>query len=226
MASKKKKRPTPPPPPPSRKPPRAEARPAGPTRRELEREAAAKAARSQDVRRKLLAGGLVLAAVAAVGGYVLQEQRAEAELRDALTSGSCEVDTDADSISGGDGHVANPAYEVNPPSGGDHLVSVSRSGVYRGTSVPPDGSLVHAQEHGYVVAWYSPDLPKDQVAQLEEFEQRHDGDVIVVERADMPTAVAATAWGQRLLCGEVEPAALDRFFEEHVGNGPEDVERG
>ena len=85
---------------------------------------------------------------------------------------------------------------------------------------------MHALEHGYVVAWHDPELPAEQVEQLAAFEQRHDGDVIVAERAGMSTPVAATAWGQRLLCGEVEPAVLDEFAEAHVGNGPEDVERG
>ena len=50
-------------------------------------------------------------------------------------------------------------------------------------------------------------------------------DVIVVERATLSTPVAATAWGQRLLCGQVEPDVLQRFVTERVGNGPEDVPR-
>jgi hypothetical protein len=164
---------------------------------------------------------LVLAAVAAVAGYFWNAQRTDDELRQALTSGTCEVDTDSDSISGGDGHVTNPVYEVDPPAGGDHLASVARGGVYEGDAVPADGDLVHALEHGYVVAWHRPDLAEEQQALLTQFEQRHDGDVIVVERESLSTPVAATAWGQRLLCGEVEPAALDRFAQEHVGGGPE-----
>jgi hypothetical protein len=42
----------------------------------------------------------------------------------------------------------------------------------------------------------------------------------------MPTAVAATAWGTRMLCDAVEAEPLLRFFDEHVGKGPEDVPRG
>jgi hypothetical protein len=92
--------------------------------------------------------------------------------------------------------------------------------------VPNDGLLVHSLEHGYVIAWYQPDLPAEQRTKLEEFERRHDGDVIVAERSGMSTPVAVTAWGHRLLCGEVEEGPLERFFDEHVGNGPEDVDRG
>ena len=85
---------------------------------------------------------------------------------------------------------------------------------------------MHSLEHGYVVLWHQSDLPEEQKEQLVAVEAANRGDVIVAERPSLPVPVAATAWGQRLLCGEVEPAALDRFAEEHVGNGPEDVERG
>ena len=227
MAKKKKpKKAVAPPPPVARKAPQAkETAPTGPSKRQLERAAAQKRERREALRRTLVAAGLGAAAVAAVAAYVVLDRRSETELREALTSGSCEVDTESDEISGGDGHVTSPRYSVNPPAGGDHLASSARSGVYAGDSVPEDGLLVHSLEHGYVIAWHSPDLPAEQKAQLEEFAQRHEPDVIVVERRDLPVPVAATAWNDRLLCQEVEPDALDRFFDEHVGDGPEDVER-
>lgn len=226
MAAKKKRKPTPPPPPVAKKPPRAATRPAGPTRREVEREAEAKQARSDARRRALVAGGLAVAALAAVGGYLVSRDESSDELRTALTSGSCTVDEKADRISGGDGHVTNPTYTVNPPAGGDHLASAAKGGVYAGTAVPSDGLLVHSQEHGYVVVWHKPGLATEQLDALTTFEERHAGDVIVAERADMPTAVAATAWNTRLLCDAVEAEPLQRFFDEHVGEGPEDVPRG
>jgi hypothetical protein len=225
VASRKKTRPTPPAPPVARSR-RAAGRPEAAARRAQQRAAAEAATRRQARRRRLVTAGLLVAALAAVGGYVWTSQRADDELRTALTAGTCTVDTESDTISGGDGHVAAPVYEVDPPAGGDHTAAVARSGVYEGASVPPDGQLVHALEHGYVIAWHRPDLPADQREQLAAFEQEHDGDVIVAERASLPTAVAATAWGQRLLCEAVEPEVLDRFAEAHVGNGPEDVLRG
>lgn len=226
MASKKKKpkRATPPPAPVA-KAPRSASQPAGPTRKELEREERWRQERREALRRKLVAGGLATAAVAAVGGYLVMDRRQDAELRDALTSGSCEIDTEADSISGGDGHVTAPSYSVNPPSGGDHLVSVARSGVYSGATVPADGQLVHSLEHGYVIAWHAADLPEEQKKLLEDFEAEHEGDVIVAERPNLPVPFAMTAWNQRMLCQEVEQGPLQRFFDEHLGNGPEDVER-
>ena len=226
MAKKKKqKRATPPPPPVAKKPPRAATAPEGPTRKDLQRQAQAQQDKRDALKRRLATAGLAAAAVAAVGAYVLVDRNKDAELRQALTSGTCEVDTEADTISGGDGHVQNPRYTVDPPAGGDHLPSAARSGVYGGNDVPEDGLLVHSQEHGYVVVWHQPGLAEEQAKQLEEFAAQKKPDVIVAERRGLPVPVAATAWGHRLLCQEVELGPLDRFFDEHVGNGPEDVDR-
>ena len=225
MASKRRKRTGPPPRPAAR--PHRPRRTTGPATK-AQQQAAAAQRRKQARRRQVVIALLLVAAVAAVAAYVATSRRADASLREALTAGTCEVDTESDTISGGDGHVASPTYTVDPPAGGDHTPQVARGGVYEGTAVPADGQLVHALEHGYVVAWHRPDLAAEQKEQLAGFEQRHDGDVIVAERAGLTTPVAATAWGQRLLCQEVEPAALDRFAEEHIGGGPEGgtAERG
>ena len=51
---------------------------------------------------------LVLAAIAAGAAYLVTSRRADASLRETLTSGTCEVDTETDQISGGDGHVESP----------------------------------------------------------------------------------------------------------------------
>ena len=224
--AKKKKGPTAPPPPVRTAAPRTKA-PAGASVREQEREAARKSVAQDSLRRKLVAGGLVVAAAAAVGAYVVVDRRGNAELSDALTAGSCEVDEQTDPTSGPPGnHVPNPSYAVDPPAGGNHLGSgVTASGVYAGDRVPVDGLLVHSLEHGYVVLWHQPGLDPGGLAQLVALQKASGNDVIVVERASLPVPVAATAWGHRLLCGAVEPAVLKRFVEERVGNGPEDVTR-
>lgn len=226
MAKKRKKKPTPPPPPVARKP-RPAAAPEGPTPKQQLRAARQRQERSESLRRRLVTAGLVLVVVAAVGLFVVLDRRGEAQLREALTAGSCEVDTEADfTAAPGRNHVPSPTFAVNPPAGGNHLPSNARSGFYQGAAVPADGQLVHSLEHGYVIAWYSPDLPEAGVEQLRDFEAEHDGDVLVVERPGLPVPVAATAWNRRLLCQQVEPATLERFFDEYVGSGPEDVRRG
>ena len=227
MASKKKKKPTAPPPPVRKSPPRAAAAPEGPTPKQLQRQAQQQAAKRDALRRKLVAAGLAVAAVAAVAAYVVVDRRNDAELRDALTSGGCSVDDRSDPTSPpGQNHVPSPGYAVEPPAGGNHLASVARSGVYDLDDTPPDGQLVHSLEHGYVIAWHRSGISPEDKKALEDFRAEHEGDVIVVERPRLPVPFAATAWNNRLLCPQLDEAALERFFDEHVGNGPEDVPRG
>ncbi len=226
MANKKKRKPHAPRPPATTSAPRPEKR-TGPSQRERQLAAQLAERRRATLRRAGVTGAIALVGVAVVGGAVALDRRGDGQLRAALTAGSCEVDTRTDRTSpAGQNHVPSPSYRVNPPAGGDHLASAARAGTYSGGSVPEDGMLVHSLEHGYVIAWHRPDLPEDQLAQLEALQQQHDDDVLVVERSDLPVPVAATAWGQRLLCQQVETGPLERFVDEHVGNGPEDVPRG
>ncbi len=225
--AKKKKRPTPPPPPVRRKPPRPVV--TEPKRGSSARRVQPTAAESRaNVRRALVAGVLATAVLAAVVGLVVLNRRGDAELRKALTSGTCEVDTKSDPTGGpNNNHVPSPTYGVNPPSAGNHLGTGSTSsGVYAGTRVPPDGLLVHSLEHGYVIVWHQPSLPQAERDRLGDFQRAHDGDVIVVERASLPVPVAATAWEQRLLCQQVEIDVLERFLDTYVGKGPENPPRG
>ena len=228
MAGKKKrtnKRSGPPPPPVRKKAPRPEH--TGPTKREQQRALQQAQQRRDALRRKLVSGGMALAALLLVGGYVLVDRRGDASLRKALTAGGCTADEKADPTRPtGQNHVSSASFAVNPPSAGDHLASVASSGVYSGSAVPQEGQLVHSLEHGYVIAWHQPDLPAEQKEKLTAFEDAHDGDVIVAERADLPVPVAATAWGRRLLCPAVDSDALERFFDEYVDKGPEDQPRG
>lgn len=225
MASRKR-RPTPPPPPQRRVPPRPKAA-AGPSARVREREAARQAAARDTLRRRLVVGALVLAAVAGVGAYVVAERRDDARLQEELTAGSCRVDQRADPTSGAPGnHVPTPTYAVDPPAGGNHLgAGAVSSGAYAGARVPADGLLVHSLEHGYVVLWHQPALPPAELARLTEVQRAAGKDVVLVARASLGVPVAATAWGQRLLCDRLEPDTLARFVQAHVGNAPEDVPR-
>lgn len=176
--------------------------------------------------RRVLVGGLLGAVVlCAVAAYVVlhaRAGRADAQrLQRALTAGSCTTDRRADPLRGG--HVADPVFRVDPPAGGTHTPEVAKAGVYAGARVPPEGRLVHALEHGYVVLWHRPDVP---VGPLAAVEAAHPRDVLVVERPSLPVPVAATAWGRRLLCGRAEPPVLERFVGAYVGRGPEDLARG
>ena len=136
--------------------------------------------------------------------------------------GSCRYDTEFDGTKANQGdHVRNPTYEVDPPAGGPHLATPANPGFYTGDEVPPDGQLVHAMEHGFVVLWVRPDLSEEKMGQVEELSDRFGRELIVVERAGLTGEVAVTAWHKRLLCGELVPAKVELFTSEFKDEGPE-----
>ena len=224
MAKKKARksgaRPAPPPArPAAAKPARTE-----PSPKELARLARERSARRAALRKKALTGGLIVLLLAPLVGYFGWNRVQAARLDDALTAGSCRTDSENDPARPtGQNHVPDPVFTVNPPAGGDHTPAVNGAGVYSAQQAQ-DGPTVHALEHGYIVLWHQSDLAEDEKARLEQVYEDHERDVLLVERPSLPVPVAATAWGHRLLCQEVEPTVLARFIDEYVNDGPEDVE--
>jgi hypothetical protein len=147
-----------------------------------------------------------------------QDEEAQDDLVAKVTAGGCRYDTESDP--GGE-HVPDPpAYKVNPPSGGDHTPQAAPAGVYGEGQVPPDGPIVHAMEHGFVVIWYRPDdaEAKDGAVALgDEFS----AETLVIPRASLDVPVAATAWHRRLLCDSFERDALSEFIRGYRDKGPE-----
>ena len=119
--------------------------------------------------------------------------------------------------------MPNPTYEVNPPAGGNHTPQAASAGVFTAETAPPDGQLVHALEHGYVVLWHRPDIDEPSLAALRDVAGKHARDVLIVPRASLPTPVAATAWHARLGCGSVEADTMERFITTFANQGPEKV---
>jgi hypothetical protein len=125
-------------------------------------------------------------------------------------------------------------YPFNPPAAGQHYVQPAQDGLY--AKAPPDTTLVHSQEHGRVVIWVQPSLPKAERADLRALFDKNNGyQLLMVPRTRMPFAVAATAWirdpdptgtGRLLGCTRVSDRtfdALQAFIDENRGNGPEAV---
>jgi len=83
-------------------------------------------------------------------------------------------------------HVERPTFTVDPPAGGDHLSHPAPAGTYDATTRPPDGELVHAQEHGLVVAWYPLGTASRTRIEIESLAARFSGDVIVVRETGSP----------------------------------------
>lgn len=194
-----------------------------PTRTErLEAERRARRRRSRLIRVAVaVAVALVLGVVATLA---TAGRRAEQAAVAKMTTGSCRFDREADADDGpGRNHFSggNPTYKVNPPAGGNHVEQAAPPAVYPPSDVPPDGRVVHAMEHGYVVLWRQLELSEEDEKKLEAVADRFEGKVLVVPRPQLTVPVAATAWHRRLLCDRVEEEALSRFIRAFLDKGPE-----
>ncbi len=119
-------------------------------------------------------------------------------------------------------HLTDPIdYEIRPPAGGPHNPCWYDWGVY--TSEVPDDRWVHNQEHGGVVFLYNcPDGCEAEVeALVAAFGSRER--VIISPYAGMRWRFAASAWERRILLNCLDLDKLDRFYNAHFANGPEDV---
>ena len=167
----------------------------------------------------------VVALLSIVVSVVVINNRKDAKAdQERLTAGSCTYDTRADDTKPAPNNHTPPAgYEVDPPAGGNHAPAAAAGGLYdaEGQTPPPDPQLVHSLEHGFVVLWHRPDLSEEELADVRRVFDDHPEDVIVVPRASLQGKVAATSWGRRLLCGEVEPDALSEFVDLYRNKSPE-----
>ena len=125
-------------------------------------------------------------------------------------------------------------YDTNPPTTGRHYQIPAEDGAYG--EAPPDEAVVHALEHGRVVVWFKPNLPKDVRADLKAWYDKEEGfQTLLVPRRDMDAQIAMSAWngdpapngtGRIMLCTEVNEKtwdALQAFADEHRSRGPEPV---
>jgi hypothetical protein len=123
-------------------------------------------------------------------------------------------------------------YQQNPPVFGPHNPQWASDGNYVGQGAPQTEGVVHALEHGRVAIWYKPTLPARQISQLETlFSEPMEGKPegykqLLLERPNMPFAVAATSWGQQLGCRTFTDRTFDAlrtFRAAYVDKGPESV---
>ena len=124
-------------------------------------------------------------------------------------------------------------YKTNPPTAGKHYVQPAADGAY--AKAPPDVQVVHTQEHGRIVIWFKPTLPKADRAALKALFDQDSDKMVLVPRANMPYPVAATAWGATpdplgtgyvMGCARFTPKVFDAlrtFRDEHRGKGPEPI---
>lgn len=188
---------------------------AQPTRQEKEARA---------LRNRIIIGGVLLVVAGAVV-FLAARPGGGPSVSDQLETGAgaCVYDTEHDGTARQQSdHIDSPTYEVDPPAGGAHLAAAANPGFYRqGQQVPPDGQLVHAQEHGFVILWYRPDVDADTMTQLEQLSDQFGRELLLVPRASLEGEVAVTAWHRRLLCAELVPEKVALFTRSYVDQGPE-----
>ncbi|MBO9534737.1 MAG: DUF3105 domain-containing protein [Solirubrobacteraceae bacterium] len=123
-------------------------------------------------------------------------------------------------------HTTDPVkYPTNPPTNGPHHPQWASDGDYAGRATPQTEMLVHALEHGRIEIQYSPDLPAEDVAQLQALYEEDPAHLLLFENAtDMPAQVAVTAWGHGLLFDSFSPQVFDAiraFKTTYRDKGPE-----
>ena len=171
------------------------------------------------------------------GGSVPDQQATD--LAEAAEAAGCEL-TDTPSRSQRDrSHTTSTdervEYRGNPPTLGRHWPPgfQAEDGVYG--EAPADEALVHTMEHGRVIVWAKPSLPREVRATLRALFDEDSHQLVLTPRRNMPYEVAATAWngepgpagtGRTLGCPRWDEAVVDAlraFRDEHRSRGPEPV---
>jgi hypothetical protein len=115
-------------------------------------------------------------------------------------------------------------YAQTPPAGGEHNPVWQNCGFYG--KLIRDESAVHSLEHGAVWITYSPDLPQDQVDELQGIAESQSY-VLVSPYPDLPsnTPVVASAWGKQVGLSGADDPDLESFIQAYQ-QGPQTPEPG
>ena len=85
---------------------------------------------------------------------------------------------------------------------------------------------MHNLEHGAVVYLYAcPDGCEEEVDALADL-ARGRSLALVTEYSELPTKLAAVAWGYRVLTDTLDRDAFERFYAVHADRAPESIPSG
>ena len=189
---------------------------------ERRRQAQRKAARQGN----LVTAGIIAVVAAVVVALLAPELlgRNEAVGGSAAEAGCTDIEVHD---SEGNNHVEDGtqvAYEIQPPTSGDHYATPADPGFYT-TPLPPE-TLVHNLEHGQIVFWYRPDAPESVKDDIERLTEQEPIATLAVPYENVPDgfAFSMSAWGASQSCERVSQAVVDEFRERFQGRGPERVE--
>jgi hypothetical protein len=104
-------------------------------------------------------------------------------------------------------------YDQTPPVGGVHNAVWQNCGVYE--QPVANENAVHSLEHGAVWVTYRPDLPAEQVEQLQTL-LRGRGYTLLSPYPDLPAPVVASAWGYQLQLQSANDERLEQFLGKYI----------
>lgn len=175
-------------------------------------------------RRKVLllgSGGVILAAVIATIGIVVFGSPQAEPGAGASTVGTVEGVESFSELSRG--HVLSTvAFPELPPVGGDHSIDLTNCGVY--TQPVDTWRAVHSLEHGAVWVTYKADLPASELEVLAANAAVNSYEILS-PYPDLPAAIIATAWGERLQVESAADPRLSEFLSTYL-QGPQTPEPG
>jgi hypothetical protein len=122
------------------------------------------------------------------------------------------------------GHDQIIAYEFTalPPVGGTHNPAWQNCGIYE---EPVDAQYtIHSMEHGAVWITYQPDLPQEQIDQLQETVRGEDF-LLLTPWPNLQSPIVLTAWGLQLEVDSADDERIAQFIERYQV-GPQTPERG
>jgi len=118
-------------------------------------------------------------------------------------------------------HVEGPVYyPQDPPAGGNHNPVWLNCAAYDDPVVSENA--VHSLEHGAVWITYRPDLPADQI---DEIQGLADPFVLVSPYPGLDSPAVATSWGHQLRVQDVGDGRLEQFVRTFA-QGPDTPEPG
>lgn len=166
-------------------------------------------------------GGEAAANLYPEGGSVPEPR--ETELDAAAEAAGCRVRRDK--VEGQEHTQESVRYRANPPTSGDHDPVPAEDAVY--SNMPPVENLVHTLEHGRIVVQFKPGTPAPVRSNLRALYDEDPAHVVLTpNETGMDAQIAATAWGNALVCPRVNDRVYDAvraFRDRFRDRGPEFV---
>nr|WP_179756934.1 DUF3105 domain-containing protein [Kineococcus aurantiacus] len=111
-------------------------------------------------------------------------------------------------------HSTEPqTYTENPPVGGTHDPVWLNCGVY--DAPVRSENAVHSMEHGAVWITYRPDLPQEQVEQLEQ-DVAGETYTVLSPYEGLPSPVVLSAWNNQLAVEDADDPRVEAFLAKFV----------